>query len=400
MFVIQDETERKRCFWNIKRKIVLNMNSFTKSEIEGQPKLWQQVFALLEEKETEINSFLKPLLTKKNLRLVLTGAGSSAFVGESAQPLLQKNLRRSVKAISTTDLVTHADFLLEKNEPTLLVSFARSGNSPESIEAVRLANENCREVHHLFITCNKEGKLIKYAQEYPNQAYAILLPEAANDKSLAMTGSFTSMLLTALLVGHTQPLKERKNEVTKIIAQGNLLLANYEGFKTLSKIDFDRVVFLGSGPMLGIARECHLKLQELTDGQIICKFDSFLGFRHGPRAVINEKTLMVYLFSSDNHTYKYELDLAKSIAKNPCQIPTISIGRALEPELSPKLNLDLNFTTDQELNIVPMTITGQVLGYYKSLERNLDPDNPSVSGAISRVVKGVTIYKNSKATVK
>jgi tagatose-6-phosphate ketose/aldose isomerase len=154
------------------------------------------------------------------------------------------------------------------------------------------------------------------------------------------------------------------------------------------------VVFLGSGSMLGIARECHLKLQELTDGQIICKFDSFLGFRHGPRAVTNEKTLLVYLFSPNDHVYKYEFDLASSIAKDSRNINCLTIGRPEEISLNSCLNLDLKLNPDQELNIVPATLIGQILGYYKSLQLGLDPDNPSISGAISRVVEGVTIYES------
>lgn len=370
------------------------VNSFTKQEIEGQPVLWGLVYELLKRKETEISYFLKPLYEKNNLQIILTGAGSSAFVGESAESLVQLHTGCSTKAVATTDLVTHAAHHLKREQPILLVSFARSGNSPESVEAVRLADLYGKEIYHLIITCNKDGALMKYAHSNNDNALAILLPEAANDKSLAMTGSFTGMLLTILLVGHKKSFTDREEEVDTIVAQGNLILDHYKQFKEICSIQFDRVVFLGSGSMLGIARECHLKLQELTDGQIICKFDSFLGFRHGPRAVTTGKTLMVYLFSPNDHVYKYELDLVKSIAQDPRNIPAISIGREDEPETNVQFNLDLNYTNAQELNIVPATLTGQILGYYKSLERNLDPDNPSVSGAISRVVQGVTIYKN------
>lgn len=366
----------------------------TETEIEGQPKLWDAVYSLVLEKKMEIEKFLFPLLQRQNLQIILTGAGSSAFIGEAAQGLVQKHTGCNTKAIATTDIVTHPDLHFQPGHPTLLISFARSGNSPESVETVRLADSFCEEeVYHLIITCNKNGELMDYASENTARSYAMLLPEASNDKSLAMTGSFTSMLLSVLLISDIKNLAQKGNEVDQIIIQGNLLLENAQRFKEIfSGRDFERVVFLGSGPMLGVARECHLKLQELTDGKIICKHDSFLGFRHGPRAVTNEKTLLVYLFSSNEHAYHYELDLALSIAKDPRNIPCLSIGRSLNKKLKPCLNVDLKLAEEQELNIIPASLVGQLLGFYKSLDLKLNPDNPSVSGTISRVVQGVIIY--------
>ena len=372
-----------------------NLDAHTGEEISRQPQLWLSVFGLLMEKEQEIKAFMEPLLEKPDLQLILTGAGSSAFVGEAAQPLVQKYTGRTTRAIATTDLVTHFDTLLEKERPTLLVSFARSGNSPESVETINLADRFCTEVHHLMITCNKDGKLMQYSLEHPEKSYAVLLPEEANDQSLAMTGSFTSMLLTILAVANGQ-IKNLQPHIERIVKQGEKVLSQAEVFKKVAEGSFERVVFLGSGPMLGIARECHLKLQELTDGQTICKYDSFLGFRHGPRAVLNEKTLLVYLFSPDELVYRYELDLAESIAKDPRSLDCISVGRPIEKSLNPVANLDLEMPEDQQWQVIPATLTGQLLGYFKSLQLGLNPDNPSVSGSISRVVQGVTIYDNPK----
>lgn len=369
----------------------------TKTEIEGQPELWKFVYELLLDRKEEIQGFLAPLFQQDNLKIILSGAGSSAFIGEAAQGIVQRNTGCNTRAIATTDLVTHPELFFQEKTPTLLISFARSGNSPESVESVKLANQFCDEIYHLFITCNEEGELMQYEAKNKHISFALLLPEACNDKSLAMTGSFTCMLLSVLLISDLGRLRNRKLEIEQIARQGEIILNNYSRFKEIAGFEFERVVFLGSGPLLGIARECHLKLQELTDGQIICKFDSFLGFRHGPRAVTNEKTLLVYLFSPDDHVYQYELDLAHSIAEDPRNIQCLSIGRPEERMLKSCLNIDLELTSDQELNIVPATMVGQILGYYKSLGKNLNPDNPSVSGFISRVVQGVIIYERSKS---
>jgi len=382
-------------------KTIIKKNKlYTNIEIFGQPELWRSVYQLLITDKEKTKDFLNPLFQIKNLQIILTGAGSSAFVGEAAQGFVQRNTGCNTKAIATTDLVTHPDLYFQPGVPTLLISFARSGNSPESLETVKLADYFCEEVYHLIVTCNKDGELLSYSAVNADRSYALLLPEASNDKSLAMTGSFTSMLLSVLLVSDIKNIKNKETEVGSIVEQGNLLLDNAEAFKKIATIDFERVVFLGSGPMLGIARECHLKLQELTDGQVICKHDSFLGFRHGPRAVTNRKTLLVYLFSAIDHVYKYELDLAKSIAIDPRNIRCLSIGRPEDKALKSSLNIDLKLNSSQELNIVPSALVGQMLGFYKSLELGLNPDNPSVSGAINRVVEGVTIYQYPKELKK
>jgi tagatose-6-phosphate ketose/aldose isomerase len=380
-------------------KIIDNsINQFTKTEIFGQPQLWDKVYDLLVDHKKDLLLFLEPILTKENLNIILTGAGSSAFIGEAARGMIQQLTKKTTLAIASTNIVTDPEHFFLKNTPTLLVSFARSGSSPESHEAIALADHYCDEVHHLIITCNKDGELANFNSNKSKSAYSLILPEASNDKSLAMTGSFTSMLLSVLLVFDIAAIESKKKPINALIAHGEQLLQYANTIEQIASKSYERVVFLGSGPMLGIARECHLKLQELTDGQIICKHDSFLGFRHGPRAVVNEKTLMVYLFSEDPNTFKYERDLVLSIGQDARNIPSISLNPLEELGLvndQPICLENLNCNT-MGLNTVVATLLGQLLGYYKSLKLGLDPDNPSISGAISRVVQGVTIYSNKQ----
>lgn len=367
----------------------------TKKEINGQPELWEATFLVYKSLTRKIDDFLSIVFQQENIQIILTGAGSSAFVGEAAQGIVQKYSKCDTRAIATTDLVTHHQMYLRPKTPVLLVSFARSGNSPESVEAVKLVDDYCEKVFHLIITCNKVGELFNYSEKNKNRSFAFLLPEEANDKSLAMTGSFTSMLLSTLLIFKEGGINAKWSEVHALIDQANMILKNKSKFRELTELNVKRVVFLGSGPMLGIARECHLKLQELTDGKIICKHDSFLGFRHGPRAVTNEDTLIVYLFASDPHVFKYERDLVISITNDKRKIKTIDVGRT-ESVFNSILSIDFKLSDQDEFHIVAAALIGQLLGYYNSIHLGLNPDNPSVSGAISRVVEGVNIYERPK----
>ena len=248
-----------------------NFNTYR--EIFNQPSLWREVYNNLLDEEKAIDAFLEPILDTPGLRIVLTGAGSSAFIGEAAQTIIQASTGKLCQPIATTDLVTHAKSLILKDCPTLVVSFARSGNSPESVEAVRLVNKYVADVKHLVITCNDEGALAKYCRKNPQNTYCVVLPEDANDKALAMTGSFTSMLLSSILIFGESPIQDYELQFQKMLKHADSLLSKAEKLREIAETPFQRAIFLGSGPLLGIARECHLKLQEYTqtDHILMCR---------------------------------------------------------------------------------------------------------------------------------
>jgi tagatose-6-phosphate ketose/aldose isomerase len=371
--------------------------SFTASEIERQPATWKKAWQKLQNEAKELTTFLESLQAKQELNVVLTGAGSSAFIGDTVSSAWVQNFDCPVHAIPTTDLVTHFKSRVAPSKPLLLISFARSGNSPESTAAVDKANLYCDEVYHLVITCNPDGKLAR--MERRENTYVFLLPPEAEDQSLAMTNSFTSMALAATLI----PKIVVDNTVN--LARQVDLLSEYaeeiinEFASTLYEVaqtDFNRIVFLGSGPNWGIAKESHLKVQELTNGNVIGKFDSFLGFRHGPKAIINDDTLLVYLLSNCTETNQYEKDLIEQVAQHNIDLKTLAIAESdcLDSQIDFCLNLADKASIEEDFWAILCTLPSQIIGLYKSLLLGYNPDNPSPEGTISRVVEGVTIYDN------
>lgn len=374
-----------------------NGTNHTLKEISGQPELWRNTYDAVLSKQEEIARFLNKILEINNLQIILSGAGSSAFIGEILQQAFYKNTGKSTKAIPTTDLVTHPDGFFDKKSPTLLVSFARSGNSPESIATFELAEKLHDAIYHLVITCNPEGNLAIKASCTRN-SYVFLLPDEANDQALAMTGSFTSMTLAGLLISDINNFRKNEDTVKRLSAFGTAILKHStEALKKVAHLDFKRIVFLGSGALKGSAKESHLKVLEMTDGQIVGQYDSFLGFRHGPRAAIDRSTLLVYLFSANPYIYKYEVDLVKSINQKKNFLYSIGVGQCLyEPE---DLHLDLMINLCHDGNMIPddffsicSTLPAQLIGLYKSLALGLTPDSPSQNGSINRIVQGVSIY--------
>ncbi len=369
----------------------------TAKEICSQPELWEKTYIKLVEEKEGILKFLQEVWKNDCPNVILAGAGTSAFIGEALVGECQKKWNVPCRAISTTDIITHPENYFIKSRPTLLISFARSGDSPESVAAIELAKEYCDKLYELNITCNKDGALAKNTGDM--NSYVFLLPEETNDLSLAMTSSFSSMLLAGLLIMNIKEISQMEPLINGVQALGNYILDEcLPGLKKIAEMNFERMVFLGSGPLFGIAHESHLKVQEMSDGQVICTFDSFLGFRHGPKAIVNSSTVVVYLFSNNPYVKRYELDLVQSVNETKAGEKSVAIGNSYD-EKEFKFDLSIHFPEGTEgipedFLSVFYILPAQIIGFYKSLSLGLSPDSPSKSNAISRVVQGVKIYKS------
>ena len=235
----------------------------TAREIAQQPRAWEQTQERLHSEREPIERFLNPLLGTDALRIILTGAGSSAYIGQCLAPELLRVLGKRVEAIATTDLVSGPREYLQRDAPTLLVSFARSGSSPESLAAIDLADQCVKHCHHLIITCNPDGALYRNSLNKPARL-AVLLPELTHDLGFAMTASFSSMLYAALAI--FSGIERTAPRVGNLARSATSLIARHSGaIKTLAEKDYPRVVFLGSRGFAGLAAEAALKLLELTD---------------------------------------------------------------------------------------------------------------------------------------
>lgn len=371
------------------------MQTNTYREIMQQPAMWLQEYQSLLANKAQVAAFVKAHLTP-DTEVILTGAGTSAFIGDALVPVMRRNGWQRCRAVATTDLVTHMASYIDQDTPLLLVSFARSGNSPESVAAVNMANAYCKHIAHIFITCNEKGELALRGNE-PNTCL-ILLPKETNDLSLAMTSSFSTMLITAVMLTRIETLEQEAAYIRATAANAQYILDQcQDAIRAIASSKFERGIFLGSGEMKGIAEECHLKLQELTDGAIVCKFDSFLGFRHGPKAVVNPQSLVVYLLSDDELVQRYERDLICQVAANNprtkqlvvCSGAMVNVDVAFDAQIV----MPNGSAQTGSYGLLPYVLVGQLLGFNASLAHGLCPDTPSVSGNISRVVEGVTIYQ-------
>lgn len=370
---------------------------FTLNEIYQQPKTWLKTLNQIKENKEAIQNFINQVINCNDFDIIFTGAGTSEFVGNSLYSYLNKELNYRVKSYGTTDIVSAPELYISKNKPTLLISFGRSGNSPESIGAVEAANSVSNNLYNLFITCNKYGSLSKMSEKLKN-CYSINLTEETHDQSFAMTSSFTNMYLAAYLCFNLNKLDEKSEIISSIsLATQNFLDKGFEiANKIVNEYEFNRIVYLGSNVLKGISQESSLKILELTAGKTVAIFDTPLGFRHGPKSIIDDSTLTVVYVSDDEFTYKYELDLIRELSSQKKKNKLAVITNKPNCELETLADYIYSYNIKNVLNNVELGLAyitfAQSLSVLKSLSLGLTPDNPCPSGEVNRVVKGVTLY--------
>lgn len=352
---------------------------WTAREIAQQPGVWQQIVNQIDA-DTELRQWFSAQLAEPGLRIILTGAGTSAYIGQALLPALSVRLAhptQRLEAISTTDLVSNPAQYLQAQYPTLLISYGRSGNSPESLKTTELADQLVPDCRHLIITCNAAGRLAQYGQNH-RQSKVLQLPEACHDRSFAMTSSFTGMYLSTLWL--FQPDALQLETTVEVTAQ---VLAQSAAVRAEAELPAERVVFVGSGGLAGIAREAALKYLELTAGQISSFYESSLGFRHGPKSVVNAQTQVFILRSNDLYTAKYDVDLFNEVQRDRraayCRLVQFDSYRGAE------------LLADAWLAL-PLIVYCQALAFFKALQLQISPDNPCPTGEVNRVVQGVTLY--------
>jgi len=356
---------------------------WTAREIAQQPAVWPKIHSQLNGDAGALQAFLRPLLDRKDLRIILTGAGTSAFIGECLAPAVKQATRLRVEAIATTDLVGSPDPWLDESVPTLLVSFARSGNSPESLAAVNLAEQVVRDRHHLIVTCNRNGELYRRAQQLKN-AHVLLLPEETDDRGFAMTSSFSGMMLAAALAFGALPQDD-----VQAISQwaAGVLETRVPLIAGLAQTGFERVVYLGGQEFKGLAREAALKMLELSDGNMVALAETPLGFRHGPKTIVNGKTLIVMFLSNDAYARQYEADLLRELRSDGVAGRVVALGAAEE-----SISVGAPATASNLALCFPYAVFAQTFAFLRSLSLGLRPDTPNARGVVNRVVQGVSIY--------
>lgn len=374
--------------------------TYTPGEILQQPDTWAGTFLGFQQRRGEIEAFLETAgivpASEKHPIVFLIGAGTSDYIGQALFTLFQQKWQCETRAVASTDLLTNMEDHVLRNRQYLWISFSRSGDSPEGVAVLKKALEEYPNIVHLVVSCNAEATMIQ-AHRNDSRVFELLLDDAVNDRSLAMTSSFSNMVISGHCLANIWTIDEYEPILHSLIASGEKLLESAPD--TAAKIadgPYTNVCFAGSGSLKAIAHESALKVSELSAGQIRSMSESTLGLRHGPLAALNDKSLFVAFISTDSRRQRYEIDLLKEIGSKgvvPTRVAVAMEGskdllNAAEYVIAPGSRVAIPDAYLPALYV----IFGQLLGLFFSLRCGLKPDVPSPKGVISRVVQGVNIH--------
>lgn len=371
----------------------------TPGEIAQQPDTWNKTFELFLSQRESIQKFLTSARVTgagtSEAIVYLVGAGTSDYTGRAISYLLRKMWQCEVIAVPSTDLLTQMDQLILPRRKYLWISFSRSGDSSEGVAVLEKAREQLPDIHHIVISCNANGRMLQDSVGDP-KTLGICMIDEANDRGLAMTSSFSNMVIFGQCMAHIQNIEAYEPLLRKLITGGKSILPRAaDCAASVAKQGYTKACFVGSGPLREVAKESALKVLEMSAGKTLTMTESTLGLRHGPMAALDDQSLFVCFLSSDKRAQGYERDLLREIGtKKIARRRIVVSGSELttdsyaEDYLAPA-----GVTAIADEYRAPVDVMfGQLIGLFNSIQWKLKPDSPSPAGVITRVVEKVNIY--------
>lgn len=372
---------------------------FTPAEIAQQPKTWKTTVNIFEERQEQITDFLAAAGVRDSIEnrptVMLVGAGTSDYVSLALEFLLRQKWGCEVFPVASTDLLPNLDEYVVPSRKYLWISFSRSGDSPEGVAVLEQAIQRYPSIPHLVVTCHAQARMGEICRGVVN-AFVIVLDDAVNDRSLAMTSSFTNMIIMGHCLANAWSISDYKPLLEQLVHAGNdfLSIAARKAEEVAGR-NFARICFVGNGPLASVARESALKVLEMTAGRIKTMSETVLGLRHGPMAALDKETLLICFMSGDKRRRQYARDLLHEVSEKDIVAVCIAVGPKFaekESLVSCDFYLPINTDLDDAYRPVLDVIFGQLLGLYCSVAHQLRPDSPSAGGVINRVVQKFRIY--------
>lgn len=370
----------------------------TAGEIAQQPAVWRKAADNMLSRKAEIKEFMDEVMSIKDLRIVFTGAGSSAFIGEAMMFMLANELGIRTEAVHSTDIISAPDSTLF-DVPTLLISYGRSGESPESKAVIDFAAKRIKNLYNIVIVCDKNSTLASMGRRMEN-SMVLDMPEESSDKGFAMTSSVSCMALATWCLFHYKDIEKYASYI-KLIADSMSQQMDEIAAKAeeIARVDYRRIFWLGTGALKGLAREAAIKSMELSDGYVNSGYDAPTGFRHGPKTVINNETITVHFLSNQEYSLRYDVDLAEEVIHEKDKNVVVTVKPESKKDATSGEDYEVIYKipamlpANSEIGAyIGSLLFAQLLSMIKSLEKGYMTDSPCKKGTVNRVVKGIVIY--------
>ncbi|MBL7198783.1 MAG: SIS domain-containing protein [Anaerolineae bacterium] len=327
----------------------------TLTEIRTQPAAWREAIQVVGERAHDLCDLWA---SGKYAQVIFTGCGSTYYLALAASALFQELTGKPARGVPAGELVMVPGAAYPTNGRTLLVAVSRSAATTETLQAVKAFHRD-RQGEVVAVTNYGDRPLTATA------AVTIAIP-SGQEQSIAQTRSFASMYvatttMAAILAGRNDLV----SEMERLPAAGHRLLSTYDDLAqaTGSNLALDRFYFLGSGTRYGLACEANLKMKEMTLTH--SEPFHFLEFRHGPKSMVGPTTLVIGLLSEANRAHEEAvLEEMRSLGAAVLSLAESQADVAFDSRLP-----------EPARNVLYLPVL-QMMAYYRSIAKGLDPDQP------------------------
>lgn len=344
--------------------------SHSLAEILSQPACWGQCLAELD-RSGRLASLAQRFASATEWLFI--GCGSSYYAALSAAATMARLAGCRARALPASEVLLHPETVLNGDGGCVSVLISRSGQTSEVISAAGMLKR--RGITTLAISCAAGQPLEELADE------AIILAPA-DEQSTVMTRSFTSMLLAlqALAAARAKTpeflgaLHAMPEAAAGVLSSLPALLEEFSNARR-----FADYVYLGQGPLYGMACEGALKITEMS----VSYAQSFhtLEFRHGPKSIVAPETLLVFLLSQTG----YDAECEALIEMKALGATTLVIANQADDAArrASDLLIELGIESHELARVAPYIFAPQLLGLFTGINKGYDPDSPR---NLSRVV--------------
>ncbi|MHB1274271.1 MAG: SIS domain-containing protein [Candidatus Humimicrobiaceae bacterium] len=343
----------------------MDNSNHTYKEIKGQIKSWKENFNEITGGKTKISM---DLFSQNFDRIVFFGCGTSYNLAMASSFFTNTVSGFDSIALPSSELLFNSETYINKSKNYLLIGYSRSGETTESVEVINKFKDQ-NKIKTFAFTCREKNSFIDISGNH-------YLCRDAKEKSVAMTRSFSSMLFSYCVMltrymDHKNRLKEFSNLCTYLESKMFLLFGEVKEY--IAAGDFNSYFALGSGFNYPLAVEADLKMKEMS--QIPDYSYHIFEFNHGPKALLSEDCLVLFLTISKK--LRNVDAIMDEIIKNRSRIAII--GKGMEDiKKSDRMRFfldDASFKDELVESFINIPVF-QILAYIKTIKQNLNPDKP------------------------
>lgn len=322
----------------------------TGREISSQVEAWQDAHTAVHLATSDLQSLWQQ---GEYDSVIFTGCGSTHYLAMSAAGLFQRATGVISRAVPCSELLLHPTLVYGARK-TLLVTISRSGATSETVQAAEKFKTNFQS-DIIVISCYDDKPLNDFAT-------INLAARAGQEISIAQTRSFSSMLVMAeglALAASGNPLPPQFSST--LSAQVDAM--HTRALEYADPDRYQRVFYLGSGALYGLACEAMLKMKEMS----LTSAEAFhpMEFRHGPKSMVDDQTLIIGLLNA--HTYTAEIAVMNEMRALGATVVTLS------EDAQTDIVLEGNKQRPSIVHYLPFL---QWLAYLRAVNKGLNPDAP------------------------